>query len=196
MRVRVPRQCWIGHITTKYRNVGLKVYSYVKMGDETLINAYVYRSGSRVIKDLEELPCVKKLTVISGKDDVFAIRVVCSCPLSDVFSKTMTIPPVPFEVSNGVANWDLSDFDKVNIFNIFRDEAKKAGGSIRVVKKKVDGLTERQREVLRIAISLGYYDYPRKITLSELASKLGVSKASLSEMLMKIESKVIKKYFE
>ncbi|NOZ59388.1 MAG: hypothetical protein GXO66_07440, partial [Euryarchaeota archaeon] len=55
-----------------------------------------------------------------------------------------------------------------------------------------DGLTRRQKQILKKAIQYGYYSYPRRITLTKLAEKLGVSKSYLSETLQIIESKLIR----
>lgn len=48
-------------------------------------------------------------------------------------------------------------------------------------------LTERQREVTAEALARGYYDWPRKITNSELADELNISRATLHEHLRKAE---------
>ena len=51
-------------------------------------------------------------------------------------------------------------------------------------------LTERQREVLDVALSLGYYDVPRQATHRDIAERLDCSVATVSEHLQKIESRV------
>ncbi|WP_411964084.1 helix-turn-helix domain-containing protein [Haloferax sp. YSMS24] len=48
-------------------------------------------------------------------------------------------------------------------------------------------LTARQREVTTEALARGYYDWPRKISNSELADELGISRATLHEHLRKAE---------
>lgn len=58
------------------------------------------------------------------------------------------------------------------------------------------GITTRQQKVLRSALELGYYDFPKRITTEELASKLGVSAATVAEILRRAEKNVITRYFE
>ncbi len=53
-------------------------------------------------------------------------------------------------------------------------------------------LTDRQREVLDVALSLGYYDVPRQATHSDIAEQLDCSVATVGEHLQKIESRVFK----
>ena len=56
-------------------------------------------------------------------------------------------------------------------------------------------LTPRQEEILRKALELGYFEYPKKIRLSELADRLGVSKSTVSQGLRKAQTKVVAAYF-
>ncbi|WP_435195854.1 helix-turn-helix domain-containing protein [Natronomonas sp. EA1] len=46
-----------------------------------------------------------------------------------------------------------------------------------------DGLTERQRETLKLAYARGFFDIPRSTTTAELADELGVSNQAVSERL-------------
>lgn len=50
--------------------------------------------------------------------------------------------------------------------------------------------TPKQREILELAIKLGYYDFPRKVNLHELADKVGIMPSTLCVHLQKIESKM------
>jgi predicted DNA binding protein len=54
-----------------------------------------------------------------------------------------------------------------------------------------NGLTERQREVLRIATDLGYYADPRTATQADVADELGITAATAGEHLRKIEAHVL-----
>ena len=47
-----------------------------------------------------------------------------------------------------------------------------------------------QRQLFRYALSLGYFEVPRRVTLTELAQRLGLSKSSVSEGLAKIEKRL------
>ncbi len=58
------------------------------------------------------------------------------------------------------------------------------------------GLTDRQERVISLAFQLGYFEFPRKINLSDLAKRLGISKAALSETLHTGEEKVLHAYFQ
>ncbi|QLG49554.1 helix-turn-helix domain-containing protein [Natrinema halophilum] len=54
-----------------------------------------------------------------------------------------------------------------------------------------EGLTDRQREALRTAYEMGYYDIPRRATLEEIATDLDISASSVSERLRRAQTQLI-----
>ncbi len=56
-------------------------------------------------------------------------------------------------------------------------------------------MTSRQEDILRIAFERGYFDYPKRISLRDLASMFGISISTLSEMLRKGQRKIMEEYF-
>jgi len=66
-----------------------------------------------------------------------------------------------------------------------------AVGGRRVAADSVLGeLSERQREAVDAALSLGYYDVPREATIEEVAAELDCATATAAEHLRKAESAV------
>lgn len=57
------------------------------------------------------------------------------------------------------------------------------------------GLTARQERALRVAYQIGYFEYPRKASLSTLASRLGVSRSTALELLRKATTKLAAQRF-
>lgn len=52
-------------------------------------------------------------------------------------------------------------------------------------------LSERQREVLRLAAELGYYHEPREATQADIAEHLGCTAATVGEHLRRIEERLV-----
>ena len=55
-------------------------------------------------------------------------------------------------------------------------------------------LTDRQQEVLTVALDMGYYETPRDATLSDIATTLDVDHGTVGRHIRTIESKVFRKY--
>lgn len=55
-------------------------------------------------------------------------------------------------------------------------------------------LTDRQREVLEVALRMGYYENPRAVTLEDIATELGIDHGTVGRHIRAIESKVFSKY--
>jgi predicted DNA binding protein len=52
-------------------------------------------------------------------------------------------------------------------------------------------LTDRQREILTLAVEKGYYDVPRRATYEDIAAETGLSLATVGEHLQKIEATIM-----
>lgn len=52
-------------------------------------------------------------------------------------------------------------------------------------------LTERQQEIIAKAVTLGYFEFPRKISLTELSRVVGVRPSTLSEILRSAERRIM-----
>lgn len=54
-----------------------------------------------------------------------------------------------------------------------------------------DGLTDRQREALRLAYEMGYFEIPRTTSLDAVAAELGITASSLSERLRRAQTHLV-----
>lgn len=54
-----------------------------------------------------------------------------------------------------------------------------------------DGLTDRQREALRTAYELGYFEIPRRSSLDDIAAELDITPPSVSERLRRAQTQLI-----
>ncbi|WP_225316362.1 MULTISPECIES: helix-turn-helix domain-containing protein [Haloferax] len=57
-------------------------------------------------------------------------------------------------------------------------------------------LTAKQREAATMAVSRGYYQTPRQVSLEDLAASLDISKSALSQRLSAVESKLATAVFD
>lgn len=87
----------------------------------------------------------------------------------------------------GVKEGRWSDFKLVRIDD-YDPEAQIHGAF-------TENLTQKQLEVIKTALALGFYNTPRDITLDDLSNIFGISKAAVHNRLQAAERKVIQKFF-
>ena len=75
------------------------------------------------------------------------------------------------------------------------DRFRRGGAEVSVLRltSNVEGekLTGRQEQIIRKALEMGYYEYPRKIRQKELANTCGVASSTLAELLRRAERNLI-----
>jgi predicted DNA binding protein len=59
-----------------------------------------------------------------------------------------------------------------------------------------DPLTEKQEEVVRLALERGYFDTPRRVNGRDLAKLCGITPAALGDMLKRGERNLLRSYFK
>ncbi len=97
-----------------------------------------------------------------------------------------------------VASWRKEDltalFDKINSL---KGEASAEIVSIKEQKlnlflpNALESLTGKQREIMQKAFKAGYYSFPRKASLEDIAKKQGIPRTTFQNHLRKAENKII-----
>ena len=150
--------------------------------------------------------CHKAISVSNGKGGTVQryeksrIEPQCICHIFDNYDCVATI--------DGVRNGALVIEVTVPDRTILRDLVTKLQQQVesvsmqRIVREGSDatgnieistcGITDKQREALRVATRLGYYDTPRRTDLGSLAEELEISKSAVSQRLNAVESKLVK----
>ncbi len=77
-------------------------------------------------------------------------------------------------------------------------EAANASPKLVKMKKlsKEEMLTDNQEKIVKMAYQRGYYDFPKRIGVKDLAKLFNISPATLSEILRRGQKKIIESYFE
>lgn len=87
----------------------------------------------------------------------------------------------------GVKEGRWSDFKLIRVDDY--DPEQQIAGAF------TENLTQKQLEVIKTALALGFYNTPRDITLDDLSNIFGISKAAVHNRLQAAERKVIQKFF-
>ncbi len=117
------------------------------------------------------------------------------------------IRPFPVIINKqGFHIWDLASFNRKALEKTLEFAEKKLGGKIISFKeekisnisftKLLPDLTKNQKNALEFAINNGYYDYPKKIKMENLAKKMNISYSTFQAHLKKAEGKIIPSIFK
>lgn len=145
-------------------------------------------------------PNVTECQVLVDQPGELEVRLqVAGCPLARVVHESGLIPQIPFRLANGQDLWLIVGQEEQLGEALLHWEAE--GRRARIVRTGLwdpgaHGLTARQVEIVEAAIRAGFYDYPRRITVTALAEILQITKSTMSEALIAIESKVVPRFVE
>ena len=107
------------------------------------------------------------------------------------------IPNTPFEVRDGWVEWTIecTQIKAKNLIQRFRED----GLPHRLLSTRSSStelLTPKQRQVFELALREGYYDVPRRTSITEMARLLGVAKSTLSAQMHRMEAAVMSTFAE
>lgn len=154
-----------------------------------------------VIKAIEDFEHVVNLEITERhKGRLLAIVEVRDCPgcislaTADVFLLSA------HTAEDKRLEWKVAFSNRDDLDNLIA-ELQRTGSDVELVRVSNaidDGLrlTDRQLKIVEVAFKRGYYDYPKRISIRELARIFGVSTATVSEILRRGQRKIIKEHFE
>ncbi|HIH24065.1 TPA: hypothetical protein HA251_03465 [Candidatus Woesearchaeota archaeon] len=191
VNVEIPPGVAIGDLSRKYPAIPFNIINghwissdervlYITCKDWT--KAYFeYLNSHSTVKHIEQIGNVAKIRIKSSF-------------LKKFEQKEMTIL-YPTFLQNGLHKIDFL------INQQQMDSLKKAIPGVTILKiadsyKAALKLTDRQEAIVWKAYGLGYFKYPRDITLTDLAKLLNISKATLSQTLRTVENRAIKQLLE
>lgn len=143
-------------------------------------------------KDVVELEVMK-----SESGHVFGSATLARCSIcKEVTRSKCFLASVTVNSIEG-AHWTVLGNDES--FKDLNRAMEKAGIEFDVILRKnlADRdllLTARQDQILSIAFERGYFDFPKKIGLKELAVQTGIETSTLAEILRRAQKKILGEY--
>lgn len=153
--------------------------------------------------DLLALDEVVEADLVGKTDDtaVYKLTVELADSVSQAFAPDFEGAELKPTIVTDEGWHETKVFKDYENFNAFRQSCEDHGISLELISispesastdsTSQDGLTERQREALTLAISRGYYESPRQVTAEELAEELDISQPSLSSLLRRGERELL-----
>ena len=203
LSVEVPEGTWIHAVSTARPVDRVRVVSVLSgsAGGVTVLELWTDEHAAQLAA-IERHPDVAALDLLWTDGESTLLQVETSDPrlLFPLLEAGVPIE-TPFDVADGTATWEVTTSRER--LSALGDGLSAAGISFEteyvrdsVRRHDEDVLTDRQRELLLAAADLGYYETPRRATLTDVADSIGVTKATASEILHRAEGAVIDRFLE
>lgn len=143
-----------------------------------------------LLRRLRETPGASGVLVLESTRERARVRAkVPAGPLRHAVEASGILPRFPLEAHDGACQWLLVGERERGA--AFVEALRRRGAQADVLSSREHrdppAMTARQRDLLDAAVAQGYFEVPRRVTLTELARRMGVAKSTLSETLARAE---------
>ena len=209
--------CWSIETTKNHPDITLIADKVFKIGDEIRANfrliAESYDALKNYIEGIEKFKPLALDVLIVGKSNLEAYIHGRFKATSTFYEKIFSLEMMPSTVIiyNGNEYWSIFVYD-----NKLKETLEKLSriGSIRyeilsiknvkafeekptdTIDEISSSLSAKQKRVLVEAYKSGYFEYPRRANLNDLAKKLGLSKSTCLHHIRLSEQKILKRIIE
>ncbi|WP_144799086.1 helix-turn-helix domain-containing protein [Halorubrum depositum] len=199
--VDLPDGPWIADVSREFPDAGFRVLTAVpgESAGFALVRVTA-RDVDAVLATMESHDALASVSVMAREDGVATIRIETDAPLLLLAAKRSGLPiEMPLDIEDGVAEVEVTG-EHERVAEMGR-RLSELGLEFEVerVRQRVNParlLTDRQRELLLAAVDLGYYDVPRRATLTEVAEHVGIAKSTCSETLQRVERTVVREFVD
>jgi predicted DNA binding protein len=194
--------CWLVPKTSKFNisAIGIPLNSYEKKGIK-YHNGMCFLKGKKEDKlkflaSLKKDKTIKKFTI---KGDQVFVLIEGDDNIANVFDASLFFIK-PVVANKGYEYWELGSWERKSLTEFYDRVKNVAKIEILQLKKQtpavfvqqaIPKLTEKQRKAIELAHEFGYYSYPRKISVEELAKKAKTPRTTFQEHLRKAEAKMM-----
>ncbi len=193
IKTKLPEKCALGSLKKIANDCILKIEGFSKKSES--IKSLLRVKAERVRDLLSNLPLHCDLAITSERDAKILLKEHSCFVALPILESGCIITSV--EVKENFVLWQVVCDDEDFLALIGKLEDAKVEFEI-VYKGRPEGrseLTFREEEVLRFALEKGYFDFPRKIRLEEIAAHFGIAASTISEIMRRGQKKILERYF-
>ncbi|MBY8990744.1 MAG: helix-turn-helix domain-containing protein [Candidatus Lokiarchaeota archaeon] len=203
VKIKFPEQLWISHIFKEFPDVKMEISHFLPYDLEKSIGnsaiEIMHYDIEKIIDEIRNHPSVFELSILEQEEKRVKFNIKTKDPyLLYAIIKCGVLIDFPVRVEDGFAFWRLvSSRERIDqLLTLFEQkkinfELLRIGISPYNIENDKNKLTLDELNILDRAISAGFFEIPRKISLEELANQMGKSKSALSVMLRKIIKKKV-----
>jgi predicted DNA binding protein len=194
----IPESVWLFGFTRRHTDVLVEVHNVLVVhGGNTLGDFEILGPPIGWSSEIASFPDVVEVSRLDVPPDVGRYRVQYrESALIRLVVKMGILLRYPTWARNGLLN--VETVDRMSRIRRLIRALRDVNGNVRIVSLRYESLRTRQpnltrvqREIFQRALASGYFEVPRRITLTRLAAKLSRSKSWVSETLAVVERKIV-----
>lgn len=202
VRVTLPPGMWMGELTRAHPSAVLEVRDRLPLGRagamfEIVLTSHEPVDWPRELRGQRQLRRVEWLAT-TGRSATYRV-VSVGRTFIPLIRRLRLLRSFPFPVRDGIATWTVVG-PEARVRRLwaglretgvrFSLDAVRPG----LPREPLGSLTPRQRQILRRALADGYFEVPRRVSLTVLASRIGVATSTLSVALALIEKRIVESH--
>jgi predicted DNA binding protein len=154
----------------------------------------------KVMRSIKKSPNVFNVDITAiERGRALAVFTTTKCIVCRLLANTDCFLTSSTSTKEGRMQWTLLVSEKAPLQQLIVN-LEKVGADPKLVSLTEigdkDALTARQEQITKMAFEKGYFDFPRKIGLRQLAKIFGISTSTLSEILRKGQRRIMTRYFK
>jgi predicted DNA binding protein len=193
---------WVRQISGQY-DVSVRILDCVPASGEGGRSLFEIEAGEAdteaILESMRAHPDIEKVDVTAIEEDrILGSVVTRKCSSCRMIMQSKCFLQGARSLKDGRVELRVAGGAKGSLQDLL-ENLRKDGCSVelqRIGRDDADSVvTRRQEEVLQKALAIGYFDYPRRGGLKELAREMGVSQSTVAEVLQRGERNIIEQYF-
>jgi hypothetical protein len=192
-----PLGTWYGDFSRRHHDFVINVINAQLVSDNDIVGEFeIDDSSADCGTEIAAAPGVSEADRIETISDTARYRVrYRRTPMVSRVTRSGVLFRFPVMIRNGMMYWEMvaKRSRMSRVMRIMEGAAANPrlvslnGGSVH----SAPNLTSNQRTLFHEARASGYYDVPRRITLTQLAKKVSRNKSSVSKMMGRIKRKLV-----
>ncbi len=210
LKIRPPPHSWVADLL-KYRPVRVEILDCKPVSKNKVNEVFELKCNPKIIKEIEKklrsskyIDYIEILTLDVNKGKMYGVVRTSHCSVCRLFSNSAEcfLGSAIYDVEDKYVKWRL--IAHVSLLKDIVDRLRRNGIEVRVESiasvnlrnRSSTALTFKQERILKLALRLGFFEFPRKITLLELSKLLDLSPSTVAEALRASLKKVVNFYFK
>lgn len=199
-RIKLPAETWIAHVSERYDSALFRLLSGLPVGDRVIeLGEVVAESPDSIVRQIQNHDAIESVSRLGRSEGRILLRYESLDTALYAFAEEVSLPlQFPITVRAGWYVFELTgtrpEFDRVRTLLTERDCGFELLSIVRE-QHDPDLLTDRQRNVLEVAVQRGYFSVPRGCTLSDLAVLFETDESTLSGVIRRGTERVLSSYF-